>query len=93
MRSAGAGMMGNMMKGNNLPGQGPMGILSGLIEPPGSMRPKAKADPVTDAEDALKKLRENPSDKQATKALEQALKQLKERQKQNISDPTDPVVP
>jgi len=93
MRSAGAGMMGSMMKGNDLPGQGPMGILSGGSGTGVSMRPKAKADPVTDAENALKKLRENPSDKQATKALEQALKQLKERQKQKISDPTDPVVP
>jgi RNA polymerase sigma factor (sigma-70 family) len=39
------------------------------------------ADPLADAEAALKKLREHPDDKQAADALEQALKRLKERAK------------
>jgi hypothetical protein len=45
------------------------------------MGPKGPADPVSDAEAALKKLRKNPGDKQATEALERALKRLKEREK------------
>jgi RNA polymerase sigma factor (sigma-70 family) len=47
------------------------------------VEPKTKqtADPVSDAEAALKKLRANPSDKQAAEALERALKRLKERVK------------
>ncbi len=44
---------------------------------------KRTPDPVADAEAALKKLRENPGDKQATEALERALQRLKERDKQN----------
>lgn len=47
----------------------------------GSMMPKETTDPVRDAEAALKKLRASPGDKQATEALERALKQLKEREK------------
>jgi hypothetical protein len=39
---------------------------------------------VTDAEDALKKLRANPGDKKATEALERALQRLKERELPNI---------
>jgi hypothetical protein len=39
---------------------------------------------VSDAEAALKKLRANPSDKQATEALERALKRLKEREKPRV---------
>jgi RNA polymerase sigma factor (sigma-70 family) len=50
----------------------------------GSLANKAPADPVSDAEGALKKLRENPGDKQATEALERALKQLKEREKPKV---------
>jgi hypothetical protein len=42
--------------------------------------PKA-ADPLAEAEAALKKLRERPDDKQAADVLEQALKRLKERAK------------
>jgi RNA polymerase sigma-70 factor (ECF subfamily) len=38
-------------------------------------------DPVATAEEALKKLRANPDDKQAAEALERASKQLKERAK------------
>jgi RNA polymerase sigma factor (sigma-70 family) len=38
-------------------------------------------DPLADAETALKKLRQNPNDKQAADALEQALKRLKEQRK------------
>ena len=54
---------------------------SGMQGMMGSMMPKASADLVSDAEAALKKLRENPGDKQATEALERALKRLKEREK------------
>jgi hypothetical protein len=50
----------------------------------GSMMRKRTSDPVTDAENALMKLKENPGDKQATESLERALKQLKEREKQNL---------
>jgi hypothetical protein len=56
---------------------------SGRMQGMDGMRPKAKTDPVTDAENALKKLKENPGDKQATQALERALQRLKERDKQN----------
>jgi RNA polymerase sigma-70 factor (ECF subfamily) len=43
--------------------------------------PDKTTDPVSDAEAALKKLRANPSDKQATEELERALKRLKEQEK------------
>jgi len=49
-----------------------------------------KADPVSDAEAALKKLRANPHDKTATEALERALKKLKEREKRNPPSEGDP---
>jgi RNA polymerase sigma factor (sigma-70 family) len=39
-----------------------------------------RTEPLTEAEAALKKLRQEPNDKQATEALEKALKWLKERQ-------------
>jgi RNA polymerase sigma factor (sigma-70 family) len=42
---------------------------------------KKSSDPVADAEEALKKLRAKPDDKQAAEALERALKQIKERGK------------
>ncbi len=70
-------------------GGGP-GVLPTLPGPPRSIlrdgagiRPKPKTDPVADAENALKKLQENPGDKEATEALERALQRLKERDKQN----------
>jgi RNA polymerase sigma factor (sigma-70 family) len=44
-------------------------------------QPKTTEDPLAEAEGALKKLRKDPSDKQAADALERALKQLKERDK------------
>jgi hypothetical protein len=56
--------------------KGSMGGLGGML---GSM----KADPVSDAEAALKKLRANPHDKAATEALERALKRLKQQEKQD----------
>jgi hypothetical protein len=43
-----------------------------------------QADPLAQAEAALRKLRANPSDKQAADALERALKQLKVDQKKRI---------
>jgi hypothetical protein len=47
-------------------------------------------DPVSDAEAALKKLRSNPGDKQATEELERALKRLKEREKQDVPGQVKP---
>jgi hypothetical protein len=44
-------------------------------------KPAGTADPLVEAEAALKKLKEHPDDKQAADALEKALKQLKERAK------------
>jgi hypothetical protein len=44
-------------------------------------RLKTPSDPVADAEAALKRLRQDPSDKEAADALERALKRLKEREK------------
>jgi RNA polymerase sigma factor (sigma-70 family) len=41
-------------------------------------------DPVSEAEAALKKLRENPSDTKATEELERALKKLKEQKKPEV---------
>ena len=55
------------------------GTIQGMAGRMGSM----KADPVSDAEAALKKLRANPHDKRATEALERALKRLKEQEKQD----------
>ena len=79
------------MKGGNIPGGGPPGggMPPGMM-PPGMMGPKAPADPVSDAEAALKKLRKNSGDKQATEALERALKRLKEREKPKVHDGTAP---
>jgi RNA polymerase sigma factor (sigma-70 family) len=48
--------------------------------------PKA-ADPLAEAEDALKKLRANPDDRQAADALEKALQRLKERKKPEEGSP------
>jgi RNA polymerase sigma factor (sigma-70 family) len=56
----------------------------------GSRMRKRTSDPVTDAENALKKLKENPGDKQATESLERALQRLKERDKPNVPGPTSP---
>jgi RNA polymerase sigma factor (sigma-70 family) len=44
-------------------------------------RPQQAVDPVADAEAALKKLRQDPTDQQATDELERALKRLKERER------------
>jgi RNA polymerase sigma factor (sigma-70 family) len=83
------GMPGNAAPGvPAMPGaMGGRGAMRGGTGMPGMMGPmklKPKADPVTDAENALKKLRENPGDKQATEALERALKRLKEREMPNM---------
>lgn len=73
------------------PQSGAPGVLPSLPGPRGILRdgagmgPKQKTDPVTDGENALKKLRENPGDKRATEALERALQRLKERDKQNAT--------
>jgi RNA polymerase sigma factor (sigma-70 family) len=48
------------------------------------------ADPLADAEAALKKLRANPNDKHAADALEQALKRLKEQRTPNQPEKPDP---
>jgi len=48
---------------------------------PLTTRPAGGADPLAEAEAALKRLRENPKDQQAADALEKALQRLKERKK------------
>jgi RNA polymerase sigma factor (sigma-70 family) len=48
---------------------------------PAAQRPKVATDPLAGAEEALKRLRANPDDKQAAEALDRALRQLKERPK------------
>jgi RNA polymerase sigma factor (sigma-70 family) len=84
-----------MMKGEGMMGMGMggMGGMMGMGGPPGmrgagqEMRSGPKggnvrpSDPVTDAEAALKKLRQDPNDKQAADELERALKRLKDREK------------
>jgi hypothetical protein len=52
-----------------------------LQDQPPTLTPKKANDPLAQAEAALKKLRANPSDKQAADALERALQRLKEREK------------
>jgi RNA polymerase sigma factor (sigma-70 family) len=47
-------------------------------------RPDTTAEPLGDAQEALRKLRTNPEDKQAAEALERALKWLKEREKPRV---------
>jgi hypothetical protein len=44
-------------------------------------KPAEPADPLAEAEAALKRLREYPKDQQAADALEKALQRLKERSK------------
>jgi RNA polymerase sigma factor (sigma-70 family) len=48
---------------------------------PVTTRPAGGADPLAEAEAALKKLREHPDDKQAADALEKAVQRLKEQSK------------
>lgn len=70
------------------PAQGGMapGMMDGGMKAMSMMGTKMRkwtSDPMSDAEAALKKLREKPWDKEATKALERALQWLKERNEQN----------
>jgi RNA polymerase sigma factor (sigma-70 family) len=53
-------------------------------------RPKAPADPLGEAEEALRRLRANPNDKQATDALEAALRRLRERPPEGVQDKKGP---
>jgi hypothetical protein len=53
--------------------------------------PQQAVDPVADAEAALKKLRQDPTDKQAADELERALKLLKEREKSRPPANVDPI--
>jgi RNA polymerase sigma factor (sigma-70 family) len=77
---AGGGPGGGGPAGGGPGGPGPGGTRAGLMQPPSQGQPKGSAsDPVADAEAALKKLRQDPSDKEAAEALERALKRLKER--------------
>jgi RNA polymerase sigma factor (sigma-70 family) len=73
---------GSMRPPGMMDGQRPPGMSRGTMM--GSMMRKATADPVADAEAALKKLRANPGDKEATEELERALKRLKEREKPRV---------
>jgi hypothetical protein len=79
----GGGMMG--MRGGGMMGMGGGMMGRGKDNPHGTGdAPKAStrhSDPVTDAEAALKMLRQDPTDKQAADELERALKRLKEREK------------
>jgi RNA polymerase sigma factor (sigma-70 family) len=50
---------------------------------PKSPAPKVPSDPLAELEDAVKRLRKNPNDKQAAEALDRALRRLKERPKPN----------
>jgi RNA polymerase sigma factor (sigma-70 family) len=77
------GGLANMMQMRHGPGADmmQMGHGRGAGQGMGGVMRNRTSDPVSDAEAALKKLRENPGDKQATEALERALKRLKEREK------------
>jgi hypothetical protein len=50
-------------------------------------KPSRRDDPLTEAEAALKKLRQDPTDKQAADVLEKALQRLKEREKPKDAQP------
>jgi RNA polymerase sigma factor (sigma-70 family) len=52
-------------------------------ERPGQQRPETAADPLAEAEAALKKLCRDPSDKDAAEALERALQRLKAKERTN----------
>jgi hypothetical protein len=54
---------------------------------PVTTRPAGGADPLAEAEAALKKLRQKPDDEQAADALEKALQRLKERKKPEGDSP------
>ncbi len=85
----GGGMIGRggmSMGGSGMQGGQAMGGMMMGGKPP-------KEDPLTDAEEALKKLRTNPGDKQATEALERALQRLKERDKPKANAPGYPREP
>jgi RNA polymerase sigma factor (sigma-70 family) len=69
----GSGGTGNFGQSNPFSPGGPLDRGKRLETP---------SDPVADAEAALKKLRQDPTDKQAAEELERALKRLKEREKQ-----------
>jgi hypothetical protein len=75
----------------------PSGSSSGIggaggttASPEGPKRLETPSDPVADAEAALKRLRQDPSDKGAADELERALKALKEREKSR--PPTEVVI-
>jgi hypothetical protein len=82
-------MMGRMGMMPGMPGRsgamsfpGRPGGYGGVPMQPGQRaRPKDAADPLAEAEAALKKLRQDPGDKQATESLERALQRLKEQGK------------
>lgn len=70
---------GDMRPGGKM-SKTPAGNMMEMRPGQGMMR-KGTSDPLSDAEAALKKLRTNPGDKEATEELERALKRLKEREK------------
>jgi hypothetical protein len=82
----GVGRFGNPGSGNGGPSgtgnyrRGTPPRNQGQPPPQGKIR-ETPSDPVTDAEAALKKLRQDPTDQQAAGELERALKRLKEREK------------
>jgi hypothetical protein len=82
MMGGGGGGMNRMMGGG---GGGMMGQRGGGAANPDTgakgLSPEAAAEPLAEAEAALKKLRADPSDKQAADSLERALKRLRDRAK------------
>jgi RNA polymerase sigma factor (sigma-70 family) len=88
MQPMGSGGMRGKGSGPMMPGSmgGSPGYKGAGHEMRGGVRP---ADPVADAEAALKKLRQDPSDKQAAEELERALKLLKEQELRKPRPPAD----
>jgi RNA polymerase sigma factor (sigma-70 family) len=84
---------GGFSPGAGLAGGGGIGGFGGL-QPGGGMgggrqaatRPR-RDDPLADAEAALKKLRQDPTDQKAAEALDKALQRLREREKQKEGVP------
>lgn len=97
MMGKGGGMMGGMHNQMLQQMQKQRQMMQGSMSGPGAkmmqrrpgqgmggMMRREPSDPVSDAEAALKKLRANPGDEQATEELERALKKLKEREKPDV---------
>jgi hypothetical protein len=71
--------LGGGAAGGMIGGQPPAASGTGQRVPPA--RPRAEEDPGAAAETALKKLRQDPTNKEAAEALDRALRRLKEQGK------------